>query len=301
MDRFGKVLACWMAALLLAYALVGCGLEAAEAPVLLWPEETPPALQMHTATPAPPQQAQGSPPRNPAPTSSARPSPIPEKPPETAAPEATQPQRDAGAKQGYPTNLEEAQAANPDVIGWMKIPNTRIDGPILYDKAFYYANHDVLKNQTEVGSIYSYYNQLTRNVIIAGMNMRREKLLFYDLHVLQDQKELLAEQKNRICEINFCGIEKWEIFALYETADPEPASTLRRNTSPMLAESPAEAEAWATEQKERSELRGIVDVPVTGNDIFMTLVTAGDHYDYPDAQSRLYVFLKAIQPEGGAQ
>lgn len=302
MGRFGKGFAYGAVALLLAGALAGCAAGGEEAIVLLLPEETAPPAQTlppHTAAPISPEATPLSA-ATPAPSETPAPQATPESTP-AATPEATQAQAAAPEKGKYPANLQEAQAMNPDVLGWMKIPNTRIDGPILYDKDFYYADHDVLKNKTEVGSIYAYYNQLTRNVTIAGMNMRREKLLFYDLHVLQDQKELLAEEKNRICDISFGGIEKWEVFALYETADSEPKSTLQSNTSPMITESPAEMEAWVATQKERSELKGIVDVPVSGNDIFMTLVTAGDLYDYPGAQSRLYVFLKAIQPEGGTR
>ena len=207
-----------------------------------------------------------------------------------------------------PKNYSEAKKINSDVVGWIDIPGTNIDYPILYkyDKAtneFFYNNHDVYKKSTGnpgTGSIYSYYNDVTRNIIISGHNMRESGSMFHDLHKIQNNKSSLTTRSNRIFEVKLQGFKawnadaqsKWEVFALYETKDSEPSSTLKENIHPLSNKSKADVEAWIAKQKSRSEVK--LDVSVTADDILMTLVTCGDNYDYSDAQSRLYIFLKAV-------
>ncbi len=68
---------------------------------------------------------------------------------------------------------------------------------------------------------------------------------------------------------------------------------MKYNIKHLSDASPSDIEKWISTQKERSEVK--LDVSVSADDIFMTLVTCGDNYDYSDAQSRLYVFLKCVK------
>jgi len=211
------------------------------------------------------------------------------------------------ASSGKYSNYAEAHKINSDVAGWITIPNTNINYPIMYsayDKAkkdFFYNNHDIYKKSTGspgAGSIYSYYGDVTRNIIISGHNMRQSGTMFHELHEIQDNKSSLTTKANRTFTVKLPGFShwndakqsKWEVFALYETKDDEPTSTLTYNIKPLSSSSKSDIEAWIAKQKSRSEVK--LDVSVSAGDILMTLVTCGDNYDYSDAQSRLYIFLK---------
>jgi hypothetical protein len=51
-------------------------------------------------------------------------------------------------------------------------------------------------------------------------------------------------------------------------------------------------EEWIKIQTTRSEKK--LDVAVTPEDTFLTILTCGDEHDSATAQSRLYIFLKAV-------
>lgn len=197
-----------------------------------------------------------------------------------------------------PKSLSEAQKLNSDAVGWIKVPNTNIDYPILYDKSgnFYYLTHDIYKNSSTAGSICSFYSSPTNNTIITGHNSRQSGSMLHELHKLQDNKSSLTTKANRTFNITFGKYSKWEVWALYETNDSEPASTLKNNTHPFRTSGGSWTEKeitdWIAKQKSRSEID--LGVSVSSEDVIMTLYTCGDNYDYSTAQSRLYFFLKAI-------
>lgn len=191
-----------------------------------------------------------------------------------------------------PTSLKEAIAINDDVIGWIKVPNTNIDYPILYDKKFYYNAHDIYKKSSDYGCIYTYYNILTRNNTVTGHNMRKSGTMLHELHKLQNDKEKLKTKANRTFTVQLFSLKKWEVFALYETKDSEPQSTLLDNTNHLGKASKEEIQAWIDKQKSRSEID--LGVSVSPDDFLMTIVTCGDNYDNSTAQSRLYYFLHCI-------
>ena len=197
-----------------------------------------------------------------------------------------------------PKSLSEAKKLNSDAVGWIKVPNTNIDYPILYDKGgkFYYLDHDIYKNSSTAGSIVSFYGAPTHNTIITGHNSRQSGTMLHELHKLQNNKSSLTTKANRTFTVTFGDYSKWEVWALYETNDNEPASTLKNNTHPFRTSSGSWSEKeitdWIAKQKSRSEID--LGVSVTADDVILTLYTCGDDYDYSTAQSRLYFFLKAI-------
>ncbi len=201
-----------------------------------------------------------------------------------------------------PKSYSEAKKINSDTVGWIKVPGTNIDYPIMYDKSgkWFYNTHDINKKSTDAGSIYTYYGDVTRNIIISGHNMRQSGTMFHELHKVQNNKSSLTTKSNRTFSIKLPGFKawnegaqsKWEVFALYETKDSEPKSTLNYNIHPLSNKSKSEVEEWIAKQKSRSEVK--LDVSATADDIFMTLITCGDNYDNSTAQSRLYIFLKAV-------
>ncbi|MDR1619927.1 MAG: sortase [Clostridiales bacterium] len=193
-----------------------------------------------------------------------------------------------------PKSLSAAQKINSDVYGWIKVPNTNINYPILYSSSWYYDKHDIYRNKLDAGSIYSYYNVFTRNNVITGHNMRKAGTMFHELHKLQDDKASLTTKKNRMFDIDWFGVNDWEVFALYETTDSEPKSTLEYNTQHLGDASASTVQSWIDKQRGRSEID--IGVKPSPDDFFITLVTCGDNYDYGDAQSRLYFFLRSPDP-----
>ena len=202
-----------------------------------------------------------------------------------------------------PKSYSEAKAINSDVIGWIKVPGTNIDYPVLYDDpsdgVWFYNNHDIYKKSTGnpgAGSIYTYYDVLTRNVIVTGHNMRQSGTMLHELHKLQDNKSSLKTKANRTFSIRLFGFTKWEVFALYETKDSEPSSTIKYNIKHLSSSDNSnkkEIEDWIAKQKSRSEID--LGVSVSADDFLMTIITCGDNYDYSEAQSRLYYFLRAVE------
>ena len=199
-------------------------------------------------------------------------------------------------------SYEKAKEVNGDTIGWISVPNTKISFPILYNDShtksggtWYYNDHDIYKKKNNAGSIYSYYGQKTRNMIVTGHNMRSSKTMFHELHTVQNNKSNLSTRANRLFKIRLFGYREFEVFAMYETGDNEPSSTLKYNTKHLSGDvKDSEVKEWIDYQLSRSELKGIVDVKLSEkDDFFLTLITCGDDHDYPTAQSRLYIFLKA--------
>ena len=193
----------------------------------------------------------------------------------------------------YSEKYDEAYEINNDVVGWITIPETVIDYPILYGDNWYYHERDIKGNHTSRGSIYTYRNAMMQNNPVTGHNARNSKTMFHALHDVQDNAEALLNYSDRVWGISLFGeYAEWEIFSLYETKADEPKETIKYNTNSMAQFTEEDMLAWIDTQVSRSEIA--VDVRVDIHDQFVTLVTCGDNYDSADAQSRLYIFLKRV-------
>ena len=193
------------------------------------------------------------------------------------------------------TPLPSVEKQYTDQVGWIIVPNTNIDYPILYGEDYFYHYHDENGNESDSGSIYAYYNALCRNNVVAGHNARTSKTRFHELHKLQDRilEEAVEGKATAEYEI-YCslfGLETWRIFAMYETPSDEPTKTLFYNIDYNCNNAVTD---WITTQIERSEV-DFGHVPNKQNR-FLTLETCGDAYDAYDAQSRLYFFLYCVDP-----
>ncbi len=214
------------------------------------------------------------------------------------------------------SKLDAAQKANSDVIGYISINGTNISHPILFRKGdvHYYATHDAKKKSSDSGAIYAFYGDMVRNNTITGHNMRQSGTMFHQLHYLQEKtlgytvhqttdagakKGSLASipsltvAANRLWNISLFGYNQWQVWAMYETPATEPTSTLNYNTNPLSSSSPSQVQAWVQYQKNRSEYN--FNTAVSTDDIFLTVYTCGNNYDYATAQSRIYFFLKAVK------
>ena len=225
----------------------------------------------------------------------------------------------ASASSHVTTQMAAAKKINSDVVGYVYLPGTNIDFPVLHNSSsvHYYSSRNINKQSDSKGSIYTFYNVLTRNNVITGHNMRTSGTMFHELHHIQE-KTLgystcqvskstdcqrcsrvisssvpdLKTAANRIWQIPLYGYNQWEVWAMYEVKANEPSSTLSYNTQHLATSSASTIQTWINTQKSRSEVD--FGTSVSTNDVFLTIYTCGTNYDSSTANSRLYFFLKAV-------
>ena len=88
--------------------------------------------------------------------------------------------------------VEELQKINPDIVGWLEIPNTNVNYPVLQGTDNdYYLDHDYNKQKTSGGSIFldkTYsWDPPSSNLLIYGHNMNNGTM-FQNLLKYKDQK-----------------------------------------------------------------------------------------------------------------
>jgi alpha-tubulin suppressor-like RCC1 family protein len=235
--------------------------------------------------------------------------------------------RVAASASVYAEKIAAATEKNKDVVGYIALPGTNIDYPILYNPtvAWYYNDHDIDKNQSSSAALYPYYNQLTQNIVITGHNARVSGTMFHQLHHIQEynlgntkcagrnckdgQNELtnalpdLKTYKGRVFTISIYGDEsQWEVFSMYETPadskenDGPSNDQLYYNTwfppEENWRDSPEEVQKWIDTQLEKSEIDfGVTPTP---DEKFVTLFTCGNEHEDSNRGSRLYFFLHKV-------
>lgn len=198
----------------------------------------------------------------------------------------------------YSSRVAYYQNINQDTVGYIKLANTNIDGPLMYGDNFYYHTHNYAKTPTSRGSMYLYYGHPTKNIVITGHNLRVAGIMLNNLHLIQDKYakdyDVFA---NRIWTINLFGeTHLWEVFAMYEEKPDKPEdSSLYYNCNyahTMDAMTDEEIEEWIRYQQERTELG--YQLPVTAEDSFVTILTCSDTHAESERGGRIYFFLRRV-------
>ncbi len=150
-------------------------------------------LQSNTATPAQPETTPAAPAREPN---------------GVAEPGDLLPQ-----KRSY----EENKRVNPDVIGWLTVPNTQIDYPVVRtsDNEFY-LNHNVEREESAHGAVFMDYRNADstqqKHLILYGHNMKNGTMF----HDLNNYKQESFFEQNRIISFIWNNTQtKWEVYAAY--------------------------------------------------------------------------------------
>ena len=112
-------------------------------------------------------------------------------------------------------NLSALQAENPDVVGWIRIPDTAIDYPLMQgEDNDFYLNHTWQKDPNSVGSIFLEYQNsadLTDyNTIVYGHNMNNGSM-FADLELYALQS--FWQEHPYVYIVSADGVYRYEIFA----------------------------------------------------------------------------------------
>lgn len=215
--------------------------------------------------------------------------------------------------------LKIAKKLNPNTVGWIYIPKTNINYPIMYKENYYYTNHNFRNEESNSGTIYTNAVTKKQNIFIDGHNSRSSMSNFNWLHNIKDvnlglttscykknkiyltKEELpnFENSKDRIWYISIFGITgKWEIWSMYETPPNDSKETLYYNTWINTKEKKyelteeTEINKWIIYQVDRSQYD--FNVKPTVNDQFITLKTCGCQYNEEQNESMLYFFLRKI-------
>ena len=223
----------------------------------------------------------------------------------------------------YDADLAAIKAANADAYGWIAIPKTNINYPIMFDKSgkWYYNDHTPEKEATESGSIYAYYYGVPalKNIVVTGHNSRPSGSMFHQLHHIQEfnlgqtkcaetkycGKELtglpnLQIYSNRVWTLNIYGEEtRWELFAMYETeAGGDAYKTFLDNVwwrwgdDARIKDTDDLIQEWIDKQVGLSEIQ--IDTTVTPADRYLTIFTCGNEHADSNEWARLYFFFKQV-------
>lgn len=112
-------------------------------------------------------------------------------------------------------SLAALREVNPDVTGWIRIPETKVDYPILQgEDNDFYLNHTWEKEPNSLGSIFlehqSSSNMTDYNTIIYGHNMKNGAM-FGDLDLFSLQR--FWENHPYVYILTDDGVYRYEIFA----------------------------------------------------------------------------------------
>ncbi len=115
-------------------------------------------------------------------------------------------------------DLDALQQVNDDVVGWISIPDTMLDYPLMQgEDNQYYLKHSWKKSYSSLGAIYMDYRNDSGledfNTILYGHRMRGDDM-FGSLKYYEDQSHWEAHPAIYLSTDQ--GVRKYEIFAAYE-------------------------------------------------------------------------------------
>lgn len=122
-------------------------------------------------------------------------------------PSPDEPERQAVPADGFPdVDWAYWQGVNPDVIGWLTVPGTTIDSPILQAHGSapdYYLKHDVYGNYNPAGAIYldadcEELGLASRNAVILGHHFWNDKEIAPMGTIADYKDEAFAREHARI-------------------------------------------------------------------------------------------------------
>lgn len=141
---------------------------------------------------------------------------------ETAANETTEPT--VPTEPGPPTILkcyEELHQQNPDMVGWLRIENTKIDYPVMQtsvDNPNYYLYRNFDKENSDRGSIYAREEcdifRPSDNITLYGHNMRDGSMFAY---LDNYYKKSVWEENPMIFFDTLYEYHTYKIFAVFKT------------------------------------------------------------------------------------
>lgn len=192
---------------------------------------------------------------------------------------------------GINPSLYDLYKKNPDIRGFIEIPNTHIKYPVMQSKDNnYYLRRDFFKTSNRHGVPFMDYrcsvNPFTQNTIIYGHNMK-DDLMFHDL--VKYQKASFYNSSPIVTFNTIKSNEKWKIFAAYITNTEKSSGPVFDYLEPGFATA-ADFENYLAQLRARSMI--VTSVDVKPNDDILTLSTCT--YEFEDA--RMVVVARRVRP-----
>ena len=210
-------------------------------------------------------------------------------------PEASAP---PDATEEISSSLAELQAVNRDVTGWVAIPGTAVDDPVLFAPEKlpdYYLTHDWRKNETKYGSIFMLRRGLPatgrKNTILYGHSMKDGRM-FADL---LKYESLAFYRSHPVVRFQEDGqMESWKIFAVIKVnTDPSQGQPFDYQKESFPSESAFLDYAYQV------RIRSVFNLPVglKASDDILTLSTCS----YEFSGFRTVVFARRVRVSESAE
>lgn len=164
--------------------------------------------------------------------------------------------------------FEKLQTINENIVGWITIPNSQLNNPVMYSgDNDYYLHHNYLDEESRAGSVFMDFRNdvegLGRHTILYGHVMRNGSM-FGELDKFAEQS--YADEHSVMTFSTLYGNYELQVFAAYETT-----------TDFYYIETDFTDDAafgqFLTEIQKRSVISMPVDVDVTATDQILTLST----------------------------
>ena len=169
---------------------------------------------------------------------------------------------------------------NPDFIGWLSIPGTDIDYPVVRTSdAEFYLTHDFMRQESIIGCLFSLDRTdyaTSQNIAVYGHHMRRSRstTMFQPLHEYKGADFFAAHS-----EIQFdtlYGSRSYTVFAVINKRESDwDAAVADFDSTEAYQAFLDRAKAWSLYD---------TGVNVTADDRILTLITCDRDYDPTDGQ-----------------
>lgn len=178
-------------------------------------------------------------------------------------------------------DLDACKAINSDFIGWLQIPGTKVDYPVvLTNDVDYYLDHTFDRQENIIGCLFSLgksdYSTPSRNIAVYGHHMRRSRstTMFQPLHEYKS-----ASFRNAHADITFdtlYGSRSYTVFAVINKRESD------WDASAADFASDADYQAFLDRVQDWSLYD--TGVHVSTDDHILTLITCDRDYHSDDGQ-----------------
>lgn len=178
-------------------------------------------------------------------------------------------------------DLAACQAVNGDFIGWLQIPGTKVDYPVvLTNDVAYYLNHTFTRQENIIGCLFSLgktdYQSPSRNIAVFGHHMRRsrETTMFQPLH--NYKSDTFRQAHATICFDTLYGSRTYTVFAVINKRE--------RDWDASAADFASDADFQAFIERAKEWSLYDTGLPVNTDAHILTLITCDRNYHADDGQ-----------------
>lgn len=128
-------------------------------------------------------------------------------------------------------DFAKLQARYPDVVGWLTVPDTQVNYPVVKSKEDYYLRRDLDKNYLYSGTLFMFDTQslspMDQNIIIYGHHMRNGSMFGELKNIVENvskYKNFYFFTKNKIYKYEICAAyntNSLSVYTHYDLSDKE--------------------------------------------------------------------------------